>query len=343
MARSKAYGGAGGHIFIKRRKPPPTIDTTATTTTTTTKPHTNISRSVTPSPTNIGWDEIKCRPIFEGAPVSNSEESDDDFDDRMEHNDDDDKKSLVVEVTPKEEDQWIGETAGRKKKTYGNRRKCEVFFPETTRPVVVAKSFGAKTAVSKKKALPPSPESTKDCRPSFPFASPAPVNGSICDALNSARKPTASATAECCDKEHNESLRGKKESSTTMLKKRKRSAQAKERGNPRGFEFTDDKQQQQQPNSSTSVSNAKAFFDHLDANHELQVVCQNNVDHATPQPRKRAYRSINKPNMEDLKEEYQAYSKASHESGVVPISIEDYNMNRSQFYRPNEMFDGFLE
>jgi hypothetical protein len=104
----------------------------------------------------------------------------------------------------------------------------------------------------------------------------------------------------------------------------------------------DEASAKQQPNSTTSVTAAKAFFDRLDET-ELHVVATN---HQTPQAsRLRNGRSAKQVDLDntDLHREYADYSSASQESGVPPISLAEYAKSRSDIFRPNEMFDGFLD
>lgn len=331
MRSIKTFGGIGG-VFVKKRL---SIEAR--------------KRSITPSPTPaqgtlIGWDDVKCRPIFEkrdpGTPSTEiSDNGEDDDDDLL--NDDDNQGEELSYESPEEDmsDEWNGNHAtagGRRRKrlkAFGGR-KVEAYFPETT----------ALTTVASKKVPIRNRAPTRDTSPSnlvYPFPSPGPVNTSICDALNSAQKPSTTLGYDVTAVEGSSTKPAlvieTKYADGMILKKRRRSTVKNK------FDLVvDEASAKQQPNSTTSVSAAKAFFARLDET-ELHVVATN---HQAPQvSRQRNGRSVKQVDLDstDLQREYADYSSASQESGVPPIPIADYAKSRSDIFRPNEMFDGFLD
>mmetsp|Transcript_5932 Transcript_5932/g.9881 ORF Transcript_5932/g.9881 Transcript_5932/m.9881 type:complete len:325 (+) Transcript_5932:293-1267(+) len=323
MRSIKTYGGIGG-VFVRKKRL--SIDT---------------RRSITPSPTTesilIGWDDVKCRPIFEkrnnGTPSTEISESDDEL-----LNDDNDTAEDELSDDAQEQEttqEWNRNTtaaAGRKRlKSYGSRKK-EVFFPEPTTLAVVSKKRSA--AVKKNKRVPES-------NLVYPFASPQPMDTSICDALNSTQKSDPSSS-ELLVEGSNIAVAIETTNTDGMILKKRRRVMLIKKELLGKFDFVDEASSKQQPNSTTSISAAKAFFDRLDET-ELHVASSTNQ---TPQAsRHRSGRSIKGIDLHstDLQREYEAYSSASQESGVPPIALAEYAKNRSGIFRPNEMFDGFLD
>lgn len=307
MRSIKTYGGIGGVFIRKKKKTKLCIDSTAATSTS--HPSPTIKEG-----TLIGWDDVRCRPIFEKKKDSNASGSGTPSTEIG--SDDDDGDSLLFDENENDSDEETAWNAnGRKRlKSYGTRNKKEAFFPETTKLTVVSKKVAAAPRV------PSSPKTDS----AYHFSSPlVAVNTSICDALDSIQKSDR----------HEEEQTEPQDVHGMIIKKRRRTCKK--------LRFDDDDDDgTKQPNSTTSVTAAKAFFDRLDET-KLHVAAGTNQ----PSTVARHSRSVQRVDLgsTDLQREYEDYSRASQESGVPPISLVEYAKNRSDIFRPNEMFDGFLD
>ena len=309
----KTYGGACG-IFIKKRQGVLSVETSCLSA--------SSIRTITPSPTAllVGWDDVKCRPIFEIASPSPTPISDED-------NDDEDKSPTTEQIQNK----WNREPARKRHKAYGTQKR-DNFFPEATKfTVVSAKITGRKTLPHRSS---PAAQAAKKCST---FASPPFVEESICDALDSSRKQTSTRSEPC-----NPALTTSVVVPTTVtdgmvLKKRRRSNKPKVEIATTELDFVE---HTRQPTSTTSVSAAKAFFDRLDS-----VQLQLDASQTPHVHTKRCGRTQKQVDLrdDDLQREHEIYSMASRQSGVTPIPLAEYAHNRSDIFRRHEMFDGFLD
>ncbi|KAI2488955.1 hypothetical protein MHU86_26009 [Fragilaria crotonensis] len=309
----KTYGGACG-IFIKKRQRVLTVATSCRTATS--------MRTVTPSPTAllVGWDDVKCRPIFEIASPSPTPISDEDNDDQHDS-----------PISEQIQNKWNGEPTRKRQKAYGTQKR-DNFFPEAP------KLTGVSAKVTGHKALPvrssPDAQATKKCST---FASPPIVEESICDALDSSRKQVATRSEPCNLPLTTAVVVPTSVTDGMVLKKRRRSNKPKVEISTTELDFVEDTKQ---PTSTTSVTAAKAFFDRLDSV-ELQLdASQTPLVHT-----KRCGRTQKEVDLRDgnLQREYEIYSVASRQSGVTPIPLVEYAQNRSDIFRRFEMFDGFLD
>ena len=96
-----------------------------------------------------------------------------------------------------------------------------------------------------------------------------------------------------------------------------------------------------QPGSHTSVESAKQFFRLLDSRQRLSLEAAKSPE----TQRSACVRTKRRMPVLSRKvlEEYKEYAVATKASGVLPIPIKDYIMNRSSFFRPQDLFDGFLD
>ena len=340
--KTKTYGGVGGIFVKKRRSLSAETDTTDATT---------QSIRSTPSPTDrirmlIGWDDVKCRPIFEKlSPSIQISDEDDDNDNGNDNDNECDNEYGMPEEEAKED--WNGRQPARKKrKAYGSRKR-ETFFPETATLIVVSKQ-NMHTSTTMPKTTPPETltTTTNSC---FPFYSPPDLNDSICDALNSTsthkqtQNTSAPGNTDTADSNHTFVIQTD-QADGMILKKRRRSVKTKKKDATQ-FDFVDKLAATKQPTSTTCVSKAKAFFDRLDSTQLHLDACSN-----TPPPQQKVHnkkcgrsnKTVDLKN-HNLQQEYEAYSKASQESGVTPIALLEYANHRSDIFRRNEMFDGFLD
>ena len=310
---NKTYGGACG-IFIKKRQSILSVKNAGLPVAS--------KRAITPSPTAllVGWDDVKCRPIFEIASPSPTPISDED-------NDDEDCAPLSKQV----QNQWSAERARKRLKSYGTQRR-DNFFPEASKLTVVSGK-----APSRKMAKVGSSPTTQATHKCSTFASPLVVEGSICDALNSSQKQSA-MRLEPCALAHSEAfLVTTSQTDGMAFKKRQRSNKSKVQRTTSELDFAEDAKQ---PTSRTSVSAAKAFFEHLDST-ELQL----DASQTPLVTKKRCGRTQKQVDLRDgdLQHEYEIYSMSSRQSGVTPVPLAEYAQNRSDIFRRHEMFDGFLD
>lgn len=282
------------------------------------------TRAIAPSSTLqlIGWDDVKCRPIFEKTlkPVPISDEDDDEEDDDL----------PAEEVVNSE----LDEKPGRKKsKAYGSRKRESAVIERTTFTTLLHKNTNTTLA---KEWTAPVP-CTSSC---FPYASPLVVDESICDALDSGRKHVTTASTQINVPRNKSFVVETNLADGMTLKKRRRSSSktkdtCEEGANVDGVKAT------KQPSSTTSVAAAKAFFDRLDAI-ELQLDVSETPDIHIQKECGRSKRPVDL-NDGDLLHEYEGYSDASLESGVTPISLVEYAENQWHCFRRHKMFDGFLD
>ena len=94
------------------------------------------------------------------------------------------------------------------------------------------------------------------------------------------------------------------------------------------------------PSSQTSMSAARAFFRHLD-NEQLNLT----QEPGTSPKRKRTVRTRRKLSLSDkqLSQEYKEYMAACEASKVSPLSRQEYLSNRGAYFRATSMYDGFLD
>lgn len=125
---------------------------------------------------------------------------------------------------------------------------------------------------------------------------------------------------------------------------------ASEPKNP--FEFTTEDEEQvparplgtnttpRRPTATSSIEQAKRYFDHLDASCNLQLDSS-----SSPSPRRRIIRTIRKIHLSSpgFLDEYSKYVEATREMGISPLKTVDYAKSRRQFFRKSELFDGFVD
>lgn len=258
----------------------------------------------------IGWDDVNCRPVFDlqlkpSMSQASEEPPIEDLDDE----------------TWSERLQWNGR---KKTKSYKIVKK-ETFF---------ASKQALATAQSRKSCTKQQEQKSEDN--SFLFSSPAPQE-TICRNLDSHIKINIAEETESSPSNRVVSLKRKLYSEIGQKKTQEKSNRLKQ------FDFVDETTKTtKQPSFQTDLSAAKKFFDNLDATESLVLVSSSQTPVRQQHKCGRSYRRINVDD-DELQQEYDSYTKASHESGVEPLSLTEFAKNRSNIFRPNEMFDGFLD
>ena len=319
----------------------------------------------------IGWDDALCRPIYQGAvdPPTDTDDADAKYKTTGEENElTDIEENRMDDTMIKKQSEGNGKRSNRRSK-YGSRKRSMVDLsgteqgngldiPLPKKQIMEASnsrrvsngSPNRETSASTAAAVCPSSE-LKD---PFTVASPFPVTHSICLTLNSeTKKITLSGTgtgdvdfSNTCRTSHItkevlvNDVSPNSEAINDPTKQPPASRRPKQELTGTVFEFVDEPVHQQ-PSSTTSVNAAKAFFARLDTTQKLVIDGSN-----SPQmPGQRCVRTTRTTNMANptLKDEYDRYSAASIESGVKPLSIKEYAVNRGTYFRTSDMFDGFLD
>lgn len=362
----RSYGGKAGIWLKKRRKQavhPQQTKVTPPSTTSSIKKNHSDEASTAQNPSKqviIGWDDKRCRPIYRESAASSSgtcsttasTSTINNSDDETEARDDDGSRK---EDCSDEEDVDTGEPTSsvlvtntnktetlRKNRAYGSRKRVSnlsschdiMEVQQRKRQHVTNKK---KTTLDAASMMTPSTNS----RMTFDLETPQTLGlgDNICDALNSDTKATprdfgASNDSTVAFKTTRPAKKEKKSASLAMkpknTKQRKLPALAQ-------LDFIDE--QVSQPSSTTSLAAARAFFERLDAQQTLILDTSD-----TPVGKKkciRTRRAISVEGNDGLQKEYQDYVAATRATGVEPLSLEQYAVNRSAFFR-GDMYEGFL-
>lgn len=100
------------------------------------------------------------------------------------------------------------------------------------------------------------------------------------------------------------------------------------------------------PAAKKALEQAKQYFDELDATQKLVLdSSESNLDASAGGRNGKVTRTTRKMSLSNpqIQQEYKAYATASTESGVPPLTIEEYAQGRRDVFRKNELFDGFLD
>lgn len=97
----------------------------------------------------------------------------------------------------------------------------------------------------------------------------------------------------------------------------------------------------QRPTATSSVKDAQEYFAHLDASCQLQL----DSSYSSPQRKGSLVRTNRKVplNSPGFQQEYAKYAKASRELNVSPLPPAEYARSRRDFFRKNELFNGFVD
>ena len=299
--------------------------------------------------TVIGWDDERCRPIYKKTSRTSAveevdeeametmDEARDDISERDEGSDEDGDPSVKPSVLVPS-----GET--RKTRAYGSRKRkvSTVSSHHDNKP--------KRQHVSKKETVAnPSTMTPSMNRTMFDLATPQTALGNICAALNSETKATPLRTLTSDrDAVSNGAPKATKTSKehkgpTLSIKRKKKNASAKQQQHPvlPSLAELDFSENVCQPSSTTSLAAAKAFFERLDTQQMLTLDSS-----GTPIVQgKRCVRTRRAIAVDSgsLREEYEQYVSATKATGVDPLSVEEYAVNRSAFFRTGDVYDGFLD
>jgi hypothetical protein len=367
--RDRSFGGKAG-IWLKKRKhrvhpnaadvpleqhkkvTPQSVDNNTLVAKNDREDEAQLTRKAT-NLTVIGWDDERCRPIYkETSPASTSsgdegddeamettKEARDDSSDRDEGSDKDNDCSVVV---PSVLMQARGDNESRKTRAYGSRKRKanSLSSHHDTKPK--RQHVPKKETVACASMLTPSMNRT-----TFDLATPQTALGSICAALNSDTKATpldslvvsdGNALSDKATKPTKE-----KKGPNFAVKRKKKNASAKQQHaalpSLATLDFTDENVSQ--PSSNTSLAAARAFFERLDAQQTL-TLDSSGTPLAQGKKCVRTRRAITTQS-DSLREEYEQYASATKATGVEPLSLEQYAVNRSAFFRTGDMYDGFLD
>ena len=292
MVRNTSYGGKYG-IFVKRSS----------------KPKVSIQipsvGGITPSPTltTIGWDPVKCRPIYQ-----DEEEAITSYKNQV---DKDDKEHTPVSV---------GKLPGSTRRT--------------------ARAYGSKAPFTSFLAIgTPTQQPTaqqQSQQQGIMMSTPVTLDTSICDALNSVSKSSSPRWTST----HSTTIEKRQPGQKPIIsKKRKRQDINNTFHKKRTCLDSYLNAQKQQPTSTTSIDNAKAFFDQLDKAQEL-IITQGTTPTA---PRRACIRTHRPANIDDCRRDYELYVQAL--TGVLsPLPMKHFVLHRAEFFTTKKLcFDGLLD
>ena len=303
MVRTTTYGGKAG-IFVKRSSKPKISIQIPTTQGNDSQYYPSVGR-ITPSPTmtTIGWDPIKCRPIYQDEDETNKSHKNQDNKDDKEH-----KPVSVSKPT---------ETTRRTARAYGSKA-----------PSTCLLAIGTPTQQ-------PNPQQQSQQQGHF-MLTPVTLDISICDALNSVSKPPSPKQESNHTTKIEERQPGQK---SIISKKRKEHCNNNNYHKKRTCLDFYANTQQQQPTCTTSIDSAKAFFDRLDKTQEL-VITQGTTPIA---PRRACIRTLRPANIEDCRQEYNLYVQAlTGVSSPLPMKHFAFH-RAEFFATKKLCFDGFLD
>lgn len=349
--RDRAYGGKAG-IWLKKRKRQvvPNVDD---------KPSSQQHKKVTPlhdivlledprnlsSRTIIGWDDVRCRPIYEAtseftAPI-------DRLGDKTMEDMDATHISDEAHLTPDASSEKISAVnvssdwhVSKRARAYGSRKRK----PDLPEEHVQRKRTHVSTAVNKGFVASMSIGTHSLNHIAYDLATPQRVLSSICSALNSDTKATPLSRAAEDDvfsdvAEHKKPRKERRRKGFAFRKKQTVSTHRESKLQVLAqLNCVDDNVPVGQPSSSTSLDAAKAFFERLDSEQQLTLDASNSPGKACVRTRRAIHMQS-----DGIRQEYKQYAAATKACGVDPLAMEQYARNRATFFRTRDMFDGFLD
>lgn len=96
----------------------------------------------------------------------------------------------------------------------------------------------------------------------------------------------------------------------------------------------------QRPTATSSIQQARAYFAHLDAAHQLHIDSSRSPSPCRPITRTTRKVQLSSPGFVN---EYTQYARASRELGVTPLPTKEYAQSRRKFFRKAELFNGFVD
>jgi len=345
MVKSRGkFGGTAG-LWLLRKKHRAAPEMTEVSTATTTKTGTNseealvlgpkddatataaTSKSQRISSNSIGWDEERCRPIYNGGGGSSDDPSTASSSITTQpsssiHSDDDDNESVLLGSSVKKparnhEYQDKLSPPRRKKGVFGGRKRT--FVPVTERRDSLSSFDDAEEEVD---------DADESLKPDSNSSNNPQKNKRICvssspdlkDDNDSDDEPKLSSqgSADVFDFEQNE--KAEHEAKIAVV--------------------VSTKQRQPQPGHRTSLDVARAFFAKIDADQSLLTLSAS----PTPDRRRRKVRTTRgRLSAKVANAEYQNYCQACRDSNVKPLPMRDFLTQRSEFFRAGEVFDGMFD
>jgi hypothetical protein len=370
VRRRRTFGGKEGIWWRKRTLPPIASETNESPSSSDPKPENNVEQqprtsttamedsatSTSTTTTTVGWDHDLCRPTFHRNMVSDECQDDStSCEDETSSGD-----TFIKETTEQPKDEKAAPITiappAKRSKTFGcrSRRPLSLLLLDAN-CLEYSPSSPASSSPDKKKirAEAPSPTSLLLSSPTYTGTStstpssshimsadpelPRRVSTSPGGLVRSGEKPR-----------HTEKASSTPTSSTSSSKEDTASE-------PSPFNFEDEQQQvvvaqrpdtppskkdPKRPSASSSLLQAKEYFDNLDSTTRLTL-----DSYDSPVVSSRVVRTSRKVSLSSpgITREYKAYAEASTESGVSPLSRKDYARSRRDFFRNAELFDGFLD
>jgi hypothetical protein len=358
--RNRAYGGKAG-IWLKKRKRqvvPNAGDI----------PSSQQHKKVIPvqdgvmedqrnsiTRTLIGWDDVRCRPIYKEA--SEATATSDGLDDEpMEqaveftHTEISDEDDHTPDLSTEESSGFNVSSephVSKKARAYGSRKRANPPDEDhVERNHVERKRAHVSTAVNKGRVastLMPMVTPSNNHIP-YDLVTPQRVFSSICSALNSDTKATPLGRSVDDDVSFGVTEHKKEEQKKKVFAFGRKKGASSRRGSTlpvlAELDFVDKVNVPLvgQPSSSTSLDAAKAFFERLDSQQKLTLDASDTPGKACVRTRRAIHVQSH-----GIRQEYEQYAAATKASGVDPLSMEQYARNRVAFFRTGDMFDGFLD
>ena len=331
MVRTTKYGGSAG-VFVRRSKVNLSV-----------RIHPLASETfagISPASTMmIGWDNVKCRPIYQDKISSNASSRHD-----ASENEKDDKSIIAgsahcfsqANAAISDSASSIIETKNSRRtaRTYGSKKRTPALF-ESELEIDAAVAMVNNAKLTEHQGSVNNFETTTSSPiPSTLFSPAAPFGGSICATLNSASKPSPKKVV--VQGMVNMKVKEKQQDDETIIKKpSKKKPKIVSNKKPTCLDFDGS----QQPACATSVEQAKAYFDRLDETHKL-VVTQGSTPIAPGRPCIRTQRKID---LDACRMEYGLYVKAL--TGIsTPLQLEQFASHRASFFASSKpCFDGLLD
>ena len=345
----RSFGGKDGIWWRKKKTREEQVEetqelapTTTTTTTTTANDH-----------SIIGWDPVLCRPIFKEVVSSSSHAN---HDSSSLEDSTSESKPILVTTTTKAKVQ-------RPERSYGGRKRPYVvidllqdspIFMETTKPKETVEDDNNEPLPLPVPSTPSRANAT-----SLVIEDPATDGSSSSEQEKHATHKKqhrglfqGKTKRERCASTCTDSLAPIVVAEPSVLSNRPDSKK-----NATVLDFTDEQvpppavaattqvpkvllQQLHQPNSNTSLRDAKRFFERLDATQEL-TLDSSDTPVATSKVIRRTNRRQISQSSPTVLHDYQDYQKCSNESGVTPLSLPNFLKSRS--LQTSELYDAFLD
>jgi hypothetical protein len=289
----------------------------------------------------IGWDPVLCRPIYNHAPstgffcFSNSVDEDDGDNDTSNK-----EENNIATLSPPSSPEPLQKTPVKRTRQFYGLRKRLPFFIEPD------EEYQQRLPALKKKRLEDnSSETIKEVttesgvKPLKDTSDPAPEVGSTQQGVRGrrARTQVGASRRRTVASSSNDSLKENAQGSDTTFDFDDNDA---ERIPSVPEKSTNKTKAVQQPNAKSSLDEARAFFERLDATEVLTLDAS-----ATPTAPGKVYRTKARlcTTSPRFTREYSDYFQAIQATGVSPLGIQEYARHRMNFCRLGELYNGLLE